>query len=221
MDTNKIDKINIDLITPTTDSNQLESQRDRWGNILNEQTFRTLNNNMKVIKEILLEIANSSNVTNLDNIKLRLNNLETDRDNIETLINDNVSGELNIGTTERVMNLITKDNLKINGNEFSVPQGLSSPQVSDSPFKEFQCKSIIRSTLPLTDSSQAGNNEVRQVTFDMEFSKTPFIFVNLVRDIKAFTIVSLYNITTTGFKISLNYAGKDCQVQYIAFTLKD
>ena len=33
MDTNKIDKINIDLITPTTDSNQLESQRDRWGNI--------------------------------------------------------------------------------------------------------------------------------------------------------------------------------------------
>ena len=215
MDTNKIDKINIDLITPTTDSNQLESQRDRWGNILNEQTFRTLNNNMKVIKEILLEIANSSNVTNLDNIKLRLNNLETDRDNIETLINDNVSGELNIGTTERVMNLITKDNLKINGNEFSVPQ------VSDSPFKEFQCKSILRSTLPLTDSSQAGNDEVRQVTFDREFSKTPFIFVNLVRDTKVFSIVSLYNITTTGFKISLNYAGGDCQVQYIAFTLKD
>ena len=215
MDTNKIDKINIDLITPTTDSNQLESQRDRWGNILNEQTFRTLNNNMKVIKEILLEIANSSNVTNLDNIKLRLNNLETDRDNIETLINDNVSGELNIGTTERVMNLITKDNLKINGNEFSVPQ------VSDSPFKEFQCKSILRSTLPLTDSSQAGNNEVRQVTFDREFSKTPFIFVNLVRDTKVFSIVSLYNITTTGFKISLNYADGDCQVQYIAFTLKD
>ena len=28
-------------------------------------------------------------------------------------------------------------------------------------------------------------------------------------------------VTPTGFKISLNYAGGDCQVQYIAFTLKD
>ena len=119
------------------------------------------------------------------------------------------------------IDLITKDNLKINGNEFSVPQGLSSPSVSDSPFKEFQSKSVLRSTLPLTDSSQAGDNEVRQVTFDREFSKTPFIFVNIVRDTKVFSIVSLYNITTTGFKISLNYAGGDSQIHYIAFTLKD
>lgn len=105
--------------------------------------------------------------------------------------------------------------------EISVPQGLSSPPVSDSPFKEFQSKSVLRSTLPLTDSSQAGNNEVRQVTFDREFSKTPFIFVNLVRDTKVFSIVSLYDVTTTGFKISLNYAGGDSQIHYIAFTLKD
>ena len=113
-----IDNININVETPSDDSdtNLQELERDKWGNILNEQTFKTLNNNMKIMKEILLEIANESNLTNLDNIKLRLRNLETDRDNIETLINDNISGELNIGTTERVMNLITKDNLKINGN---------------------------------------------------------------------------------------------------------
>ena len=113
-----IDNININVETPSDDSdtNLQELERDKWGNILNEQTFKTLNNNMKVMKEILLEIANENNLTNLDNIKLRLRNLETDRDNIETLINDNISGELNIGTTERVMNLITKDNLKINGN---------------------------------------------------------------------------------------------------------
>ena len=113
-----IDNVNINIETPSDDSDiDLQAlERDNWGNILNEQTFKTLNNNMKIMKEILLEIANESNLTNLDNIKLRLRNLETDRDNIETLINDNISGELNIGTTERVMNLITKDNLKINGN---------------------------------------------------------------------------------------------------------
>ena len=53
------------------------------------------------------------------------------------------------------IDLITKDNLKINENEFSVPQGLSSPSVSDSPFNEFQSKSVLRSTLPLTDNEQA------------------------------------------------------------------
>ena len=105
MDTNKIDKINIDLITPTTDSNQLESQRDRWGNILNEQTFKTLNNNMKIMKEILLEIANENNVTNLDSIKLRLNNLETDRDSIESIVDNNTNGLINVGIIERKLNL--------------------------------------------------------------------------------------------------------------------
>ena len=113
-----IDNVNINIETPSDDSDiDLQAlERDNWGRILNNKTFKTLNNNMKIMKEILLEIANESNLTNLDNIKLRLRNLETDRDNIETLINDNISGELNIGTTERVMNLITKDNLKINGN---------------------------------------------------------------------------------------------------------
>ena len=225
-----IDNININVETPSDDSdtNLQELERDNWGRILNNKTFKTMKENFRLIKtsfnnfisNVTNEINSLVNKTNtlennVNTIQTTVNNLETDRDSIETLINDNVSGELNIGTTERVMNLITKDNLKINGNEFSVPQ------VSDSPFKEFQCKSILRSTLPLTDSSQAGNNEVRQVTFDREFSKTPFIFVNLVRDTKVFSIVSLYNITTTGFKISLNYAGGDCQVQYIAFTLKD
>ena len=77
------------------------------------------------------------------------------------------------------MNLITKDNLKINGEILDLNS----------------------------------NNNV--------FTSIPFVFVNLVRDDKEFSILSIYNVTTTGFKLSLYYAGGDCQVQYIAFTLKD
>ena len=105
MDTNKIDKIDTNLIVPSIQENLIEIERDKWGNILNEQTFKTLNNNMKVMKEILLEIANENNVTNLDSIKLRLNNLETDRDSIESIVDNNTSGLINVGITERKLNL--------------------------------------------------------------------------------------------------------------------
>ena len=116
------------------------------------------------------------------------------------------------------MNLITKDNLKINGEILDLN---SNNNVSDSPFKEFESRSILRSLLPLEDGSEPENNETRLVTFNNVFTSIPFVFVNLVRDDKEFSILSIYNVTTTGFKLSLYYAGGDCQVQYIAFTLKD
>ena len=105
MDTNKIDKIDTNLVVPSIQENLIEIERDKWGNILNEQTFKTLNNNMKVMKEILLEIANENNVTNLDSIKLRLNNLETDRDSIESIVDNNTNGLINVGIIERKLNL--------------------------------------------------------------------------------------------------------------------
>ena len=105
MDTNKIDKIDTNLVVPSIQENLIEIERDKWGNILNEQTFKTLNNNMKVMKEILLEIANENNVTNLDSIKLRLNNLETDRDSIESIVDNNTNGLINVGINERKLNL--------------------------------------------------------------------------------------------------------------------
>ena len=116
MDTNKIDKIDTNLVVPIIQENLIEIERDKWGNILNEQTFKTLNNNMKVMKEILLEIANENNVTNLDNIKLRLNNLETDRDSIESIVDNNTNGLINVGITERKLNLKGTE-LEFNGNK--------------------------------------------------------------------------------------------------------
>ena len=116
MDTNKIDKIDTELVLPSIQENLIEIERDKWGNILNEQTFKTINNNMKVMKEILLEIANEINVTNLDSIKLRLNNLETDRDSIESIVDNNTNGLINVGITERKLNLKGTE-LEFNGNK--------------------------------------------------------------------------------------------------------
>lgn len=116
MDINKIDKIDTNLVVPSIQDNLMEIERDKWGNILNEQTFKTLNNNMKIMKEILLEIANESNLTNLDSIKLRLNNLETDRDSIESIVDNNTNGLINVGITERKLNLKGTE-LEFNGNK--------------------------------------------------------------------------------------------------------
>ena len=116
MDINKIDKIDTELVLPSIQENLIEIERDKWGNILNEQTFKTINNNMKVMKEILLEIANEINVTNLDSIKLRLNNLETDRDSIESIVDNNTNGLINVGITERKLNLKGTE-LEFNGNK--------------------------------------------------------------------------------------------------------
>lgn len=116
IDINKIDKIDTNLVVPSIQENLIEIERDKWGNILNEQTFKTLNNNMKVMKEILLEIANENNVTNLDSIKLRLNNLETDRDSIESIVDNNTNGLINVGITERKLSLKGTE-LEFNGNK--------------------------------------------------------------------------------------------------------
>ena len=115
MDTNKIDKIDTNLVVPSLQENLMEIERDKWGNILNEQTFKTLNNNMKIMKEILLEIANETNITDLESIKLRLNNLETDRDSIESLVDNNTPTEIKVGKSDRDLNLINNGNIKVNG----------------------------------------------------------------------------------------------------------
>ena len=116
MDINKIDKIDTNLVLPSIQDNLMEIERDKWGNILNEQTFKTLNNNMRVLKEVLLELVNEINITDLERIKLRLNNLETDRDSIESIVDNNTNNLINVGITERKLNLKGTE-LEFNGNK--------------------------------------------------------------------------------------------------------
>ena len=89
IDVNKLSKIDTDLITPTINENLIEMERDKWGNILNEKTFKTLNSNIRILKDVVLEIINNTNLLNLDTVKLKLNNIQTDITKLEGLININ------------------------------------------------------------------------------------------------------------------------------------
>ena len=55
----KINNIITDLETPSTDYIESLNQQNQWGKILNDKTFKTLNNNIKLLKEILTELVNS------------------------------------------------------------------------------------------------------------------------------------------------------------------
>ena len=132
IDINKLDKINTELITPTVNENIIETERDKWGNILNEKTFKTLNNNIKFLKDIISEIINNINILNLDDIKLRLKNIETDTTKLESLININEQRtDITTGINTSNYNIVGNgEHLKYNGKDLArldEVQNISSP----------------------------------------------------------------------------------------------
>ena len=132
IDINKLDKINTELITPTVNENIIETERDKWGNILNEKTFKTLNNNIKFLKDIISEIINNINILNLDDIKLKLKNIETDNTKLESLININEQKtEIVTGINTSNYNIVGNgEHLKYNGKDLArldEVQNISSP----------------------------------------------------------------------------------------------
>ena len=118
IDTTKVSNIDNNIVLPATPDNSTLNilQEDRWGNILNEQTLKQMNNNIRILKESLVEVINSINVLNLEDVKLRLKNLETDRDTIENIVNRKVNGRLTIGVEDRELNL-KGTTLKFNNNK--------------------------------------------------------------------------------------------------------
>lgn len=121
----KINNIITDLETPSTDYIESLNQQNQWGKILNDKTFKTLNNNIKLLKEILTELVNSGGVSGSGTsgatlsseaeIKLRLTNLETDMQSIESLVDNNTPTEIKVGKSDRDLNLINNGNIKVNG----------------------------------------------------------------------------------------------------------
>lgn len=124
---------------------------------------------MKIMKEILLEIANENNVTNLDSIKLRLNNLETDRDSIESIVDNNTNGLINVGITERKLNLKGTE-LEFNGNKVDLDNIVYSNDLTNeiNLLKQDVNKYIDEDELKLkTDILEQGiSNSVSKSDFD-------------------------------------------------------
>ena len=60
---NEVNKINTDLYLPATDEESTGQvlENNKWGSILNKRTFKTLSDNDKSIKQILINIANEVN----------------------------------------------------------------------------------------------------------------------------------------------------------------
>ena len=104
VDLDKIDKVDTNITVPSVDDKLMETEKDKWGIILNN-AFNILNNNIKIYKEIILELANTQNSLDLSDILLRLKNLEIDRDSIESIVNNNNSEYIDVGIIERKLNL--------------------------------------------------------------------------------------------------------------------
>ena len=118
VDLDKIDKVDTNITVPSVDDKLMETEKDKWGIILNN-AFNILNNNIKIYKEIILELANTQNSLDLSDILLRLKNLEIDRDSIESIVNNNNSEYIDVGLESRKLNL-KGTQLEFNNNEINL-----------------------------------------------------------------------------------------------------
>lgn len=142
---NEVNKITTDLYLPATDEESTRQilENNKWGSILNKRTFKTLSDNDKSIKQILINIANEVNdfKTKKDNILLDIENAKTDIEKLEGLININEQKtEITTGTDNSSYNIKGADNhLKYNGkdlarvDELSVLPDLSNYVKNDVP----------------------------------------------------------------------------------------
>lgn len=98
-------------------------ENNKWGSILNKRTFKTLSDNDKSIKQILINIANEVNdfKTKKDSILLDIENAKTDIEKLEGLININEQKTvITTGTDNSTYNIKGTDNhLKYNGKDLA------------------------------------------------------------------------------------------------------
>lgn len=67
IDLTNLNKVDTELVLPSTSENTSlqKLQENKWGSILNNQTFNTLNNNIKLLKNSLVETINILNNENI------------------------------------------------------------------------------------------------------------------------------------------------------------
>ena len=122
---NEVNKINTDLYLPATDEESTRQvlENNKWGSILNKRIFKTLSDNDKSIKQILINIANEVNdfKTKKDSILLDIENAKTDIEKLEGLININEQKTvITTGTDNSSYNIKgTGNHLKYNGKDLA------------------------------------------------------------------------------------------------------
>ena len=119
----KIELIDNTLVLPHTSENSSlqKDEEDKWGNILNEKTFKTLNNNTKKIKEILFDME-----TEVSNIKSKNDDLDTEilkikgeYDDLKPLKNEVSSLKTELQTTNSSISSNTNRITTLEGRDYS------------------------------------------------------------------------------------------------------
>lgn len=122
IDLTNLNKVDTDLVLPSTSENTSlqKLQENKWGSILNNQTFNTLNNNIKLLKNSLVETINT-----LNNENILAKNKYINEDNDIISLGDNTK-KLNFLTTQ----------IQVNGvdTEFLTSQNLSN--ISNIAYKD-------------------------------------------------------------------------------------
>lgn len=122
IDLTNLNKVDTELVLPSTseNTNLQKLQENKWGGILNNQTFNTLNNNIKLLKNSLVETINT-----LNNENIIAKNKYINEDNDIVSLGDNTK-KLNFLTTQ----------IQVNGvdTEFLTSQNLSN--ISNIAYKD-------------------------------------------------------------------------------------
>lgn len=122
IDLTNLNKVDTDLVLPSTSENTSlqKLQENKWGSILNNQTFKTLNNNIKLLKDSLIETINTLNNEN----SVSKNKYINDDNNI-----------ISLGDRTKKLNFLTTQ-IQVNGvdTEFLTSQSLSN--ISNIAYKD-------------------------------------------------------------------------------------
>ena len=122
IDLTNLNKVDTDLVLPSTSENTSlqKLQENKWGSILNNQTFNTLNNNIKLLKNSLVETINTLNNENI----LAKNKYINEENNI-----------ISLGDNTKKLNFLTTQ-IQVNGvdTEFLTSQNLSN--ISNIAYKD-------------------------------------------------------------------------------------
>lgn len=122
IDLTNLNKVDTDLVLPSTSENTSlqKLQENKWGSILNNQTFNTLNNNIKLLKNSLVETINTLNNENI----IAKNKYINEENNI-----------ISLGDNTKKLNFLTTQ-IQVNGvdTEFLTSQNLSN--ISNIAYKD-------------------------------------------------------------------------------------
>lgn len=116
IDLTNLNKVDTELVLPSTSENTSlqKLQENKWGSILNNQTFNTLNNNIKLLKNSLVETINTLNNENI----LAKNKYINEENNI-----------ISLGDSTKKLNFLTTQ-IQVNGvdTEFLTSNNLNNIQ---------------------------------------------------------------------------------------------